>query len=148
MPSVGSGGSLVTGANIVDGTVSNADIATNAAIAQSKIAGLIGNPGTLISIEQTVNTTAAVTTLANQAILVIAKGTVTGLATAGSQVTLSYNGVQKDICNYRHPGASDEADNFCLTALFTPGADTQNLVVAASTTLTNCVITVIKLQIG
>ncbi len=39
MPIIGAGGSLVTSGNIVDGTIVNADIASNAAISASKITG-------------------------------------------------------------------------------------------------------------
>lgn len=45
MPGITTGGSIVSGANIVDASISNADIATNAAIDPSKIAltDAIGN---------------------------------------------------------------------------------------------------------
>lgn len=146
MPSASSGGSLVTGASIVDNSISNADIATNAAIAQSKIANLIANPGTLISIETGSGTPYSLTTIAGQKVLVIVKGNVADNSSE-STTTLTYGGVTKDTVKCD----GDAGSNLPFTLLWTdiPGAGTADLAVANSiVAVENIVFVIIKLQVA
>lgn len=146
MPISQSGGSLVTGSSIVDGTVSNADIASNAAIALSKLANLIGNPGDLISIETGTGSTYSLTTIAGQKVLVLVKGNVADNSTE-STTTLTYNSVTKDTVKCD----GDAGSNLPFTLGWTdvPGADTQTLSVQNSiVAVENVVWFIIKLQVA
>lgn len=159
MPIATQAGSIVTGASIVDGSISNADISPSAAIALSKLASLVGNPGALISIEQTLGTTHSLTTIANQKVLVIAKGWYTG-ANDQMWLRMKYNGVSKDLVK---TDALASGINVCFTLMYmdTPGAATADITISGlgdngggegvggqSANIQDPVITVIKLQVG
>lgn len=146
MPSVQGGGGLVSGSNIVDGTVADADIATNAAISLSKLSGLIGNPGSFISFDISTTGTYALTTLANERVLVLATCEVVGLSTNMTQ-TLKYNAVTKDTRIVR-TGNSGFSGSCMLAYTEVPGAATQNITVNSDASLSNSVIVVIKLKVG
>jgi hypothetical protein len=147
MAFITSGGASVTTSEIVDGTIVNADINAAAAIALTKLSGLIGNPGTFLSVEQTTGATHSLTTVANQRVIVIGKcdGAALGGGVAG--MTLSYNGVEKDRAGFQ---ADSDNGPDALIAFYSevPGAGTQNITIGTfgSVTLSNQKILVIKLQ--
>lgn len=146
MPVLQSGGSLVTTGSIVDGTILNDDIAAAAAIAQSKIAGMLGNSNDIVSIEVTVGTTHSLTTVAGQKVLVFAKGDITDGTGTGRTIALQYNAVTKDSVG-SNTGGSATRSPFALMYTETPGAATQNVTVSTSGgSLANVVIVVVKLK--
>lgn len=109
----------------------------------------IGNPAPFLSIESTSGSTHSLTTVANQKVLVIAKGNLQGTGDAVA-INLKYNGVTKDTVTVR-PSSSSHRDAFCLMYTEVPGAATQNITVeedSVSGTLENVVIIVIKLLVG
>lgn len=142
-----SGGSQVTSGNIVDGSILDADVNAAAAIALTKLSGLIGNPGTFLSIEYTSGATHSLTTVANQRVLVIGKCDGAALSGGVAGMTLLYNGVEKDRAGFQ---ADSDNGPDALIALYTevPGAGTQNITISTfgSVTLSNQKIFVIKLQ--
>src|SRR4051794_4174709 len=76
----------------------------------------------LVSFETTAGTTHSLTTVANEKVLVIAKG-----STTGGTVTLSYNGVQKDSVT-----TTANRSAWCLMYTETPGAATANIIIGGS----------------
>ncbi len=99
------------------------------------------------TLEVTVGTTHALTTTANQRVVVWAKGDVTN---AGDSVafatTLKYNGVTKDTVNYQNSARPDVVNGFALMYTEVPGAATQNITVTSTaSTLSNVVIMVMKI---
>ena len=98
------------------------------------------------SVETTTGTTHALTTVANQQVLVSAKGVVVATSTVNT-VTLKYNGVTKDTVTVGGTGAGTNLNSaFSLMYTETPGAGTQNVTVETSGgTLSNVVIVVQKL---
>ena len=118
MPLAGGGSGSVTGVNIVDGSISNADIASNAAIASSKID---------MAIYSVAGTTLSITTTATSKVQVFAKGT--GNNAGAGWLKLNYDGVQKDIVNI-HGGNSAFVVQ-CMTCMYTevPGAGTKNITI-------------------
>lgn len=141
-----SGGAQVTSQNIVDGSIVNADVAAAAAIAQSKLGVGANGANDLFSIEQTVGTTHALTTTANQRVYVFAKGNITDGTGATQTITLQYNAVTKDTVQAQG-GGSATVSPFALGYHEAPGAATQNITVNTSGgSLANVVITVIKFK--
>lgn len=145
MPSVtGGGASNISGSQIVDGTISNVDIATNAAIALSKISGLLADPGSLISIEAEAAASHSLTTVANQRVLVFARASASNVS-AGEDATLTYNGVTKDTVHVDTGGSADWGP-FFLMYTEVPGAGTHPVAINGSSG--NELIVVIKLMVG
>jgi hypothetical protein len=145
MPVFTSGGSIVTSANIVDNEIVNADIATGAAIAQSKIAASTGANTELISFEQTVGVTHSLTTVAGQRVIVIIKGDTDSTAAQGT-VIAQYNAVTKDTVRVGDSAGTLQKCPFSLVYSEVPGAATQNITVTSGLSLANVVISVIKLR--
>lgn len=139
------GGSQVNSANIVDDAILNADINASAAIALSKLSGLIGNPGSFISIESTIGTTHSLTTVANQKVFVIAI-TNTNFGSVQQTVTLAYNGVTKH--DHIDQGASGADHTVVLAYEEIPGAATADITLTASGALHETRIFVVKLMVG
>lgn len=142
-----SGGNLVASANIVDGTIVDADVNAAAAIAATKIAGLIGNPGNIISIDIVAAATYSLTTVAGQRVIVWAKGVQVGTGGgANANVFLKYNGVTKDTAFLGVVNAVTlSAFTLCYSEI--PGAATQNVTLTTDyTSISTPVIAVIKLQ--
>jgi hypothetical protein len=84
--------------------------------------------------------------VAGQKVLVFAKGSYEMTSSQGS-VTLSYNGVQKDISTIQ--GSSGHDDAWSLMYEEIPGAGTHDIAVAqANGVLSNVRIIVIKLLVG
>ena len=114
---------------------------------QKAIKAYVDAAGALSNIITASGVTLALTTTATQKVIVWAKGTV---ATAGAQatfnITLSYNGVQKDVTSYQ--GNNQAATgSFALMYTETPGAGTHNITVATTAqSISNTVI--IALIIG
>jgi hypothetical protein len=107
----------------------------------------IGNPAPFFSIENTIGGTHSLTTVANQRVLVIAKGSFTG-SSAANVVSLQYNGVTKDSVKMR---LGSSVDNMPFTLMYTevPGAATQNVTLTTSVgSLEDLDIVVTKLRIG
>lgn len=127
------GGSLVTSDSIVDGSVLNADVNAAAAIAQSKIAGTPNDNTGIVAVERTVGATHALTTVANQRVVVIATGNLgISSSTLLDTVNLKYNGVTKDSIEVGESGGNgNNRDAFCLTYTEVPGAATANITVDA-----------------
>ncbi len=145
MPIFNSGGGQVGSSQITDGAIVNADVNAAAAIALSKLEGMIGNPGDFLSIETSVGTTHSLTTVAGQKVLVFAKGNVATGGGSNRAVTLAYNGVTKDTVNVLANSSAKES--FCLMYTEIPGAGTQNVTVSIVTdTVENVVIFVVKLK--
>lgn len=148
MPVFFGGAANVGSAEIVDGAIVNADINAAAAIALTKIASLIGNPGGLISIETTTGVTHSLTTVAGQKVLVFVKGDITDGTGLTRTLTTQYNAVTKDTV-LSMGGGGATVNPFAMHYTEIPGAATQNITVAASAgTLSNVVIMVIKLQVA
>lgn len=99
-----------------------------------------------VSSESTTAATHSLTTIANQRVVVWAKGDVTGAVP--STITLDYNSVTKDTVVTDAGGAGDK-EAFSLMYTETPGAATQNITVAASggATLANVKIMVMKFNV-
>lgn len=149
MPVLNSGGSLVNSDNIVDGSILNADINGAAAIALSKLAGLVGEPGELISIETTAGATHSLTTDGKQQVLVIAVGTHPAASSTAETVSLNYNAVAKHTITI-DVGSSFGSERFPFTVMYLekPAAGTQNITVTTSAgSIQDCVIMVIKLKV-
>lgn len=145
MPTItGGGASAITGAEIVDGSISNADVSPTAVIALTKIAGLIGKPGDFISVDTDTTGTKSVTTLANQRLIVFACATIQG-GTGTMTSTLSYNGVQKATQGVR-TGNSGFPSGVFLNYSEVPGAGTHDIVLAGDQSLANIYMIIIKLQ--
>lgn len=106
----------------------------------------IGNPAPFFSIEHTVGTTHSLTTVANQKVVVTAKGRVVG-SSVDMSVTLLYDGVAKDSVVVR-TGNNNYGASWCLTYVETPGAATEDITVTSSNSLSEVKITVQKLLIG
>lgn len=107
----------------------------------------VGNPAPFLSIESTSGATHSLTTVANQKVLVFAKGDYTG-SSSDINVVLAYNGVNKDVVTI-DPDVSGANTPFCLMYQEIPGAGTQNVTVSVSSgSLNNVVIMVIKLLVG
>lgn len=101
----------------------------------------------LVSFETTAAATYALTTVASEKVLVIAKGDITGSINFNTDVTLKYNSVVKDTVTVRHSSSAVERHAFSLTYTETPGAATHNITVETSAgSLANVVIMVIKLK--
>ena len=150
MPLYTGGGSTVTSANIVDGEIINADISAAAAIALSKIATLIGNPGGLISFESTAAVTHSLTTIANQKVIVWATASVFQPGAATATMQLQYNSVSKNQITL-DPSSNVTNDTWPFALMYTeiPGAGTQNVTIVASAgTLQDANIIVCKLQVA
>lgn len=144
---LGSGGGVVGSAQITDGAIVNADINAAAAIALTKLSGLVGNPGSFISIETTTGTTHSLTTVANQRVFVFAKGNVATGGGSNRTVTLAYNSVSKDIAAVLANTSAKES--FALGYSEIPGAGTQNITVTIDAdTIENVKIFVVKLMVG
>lgn len=130
MPLVTTGGGTVTGANIADGTISNADIASDAAIDQSKL----NLDGATVAFESTAAGTHSLTTAAGERVLVWAYCDVEQGHAGNEVVTLKYNGVTKDT-------AQSDDDNVSANIRFTyalmyseiPGAATADITLTAGT---------------
>lgn len=107
----------------------------------------IGNPAPFLSFETTAGATHSLTTVANQRVIVWAKGDETDDG-AGGTVVLSYNGVQKDVVGIKV--GSTQKNPFALMYTEIPGAGTHDITVTetGSTTLSNVVIMVCKLLVG
>ena len=90
-----------------------------------------------VSIYSASGTTLALTTTANQKVIVWAKGSITSDA-SDHTVLLNYNAVQKDIVNASATNTRQAA--FALQYTETPGAGTQNITVTSSQALSNVVI--------
>lgn len=107
----------------------------------------VGNPAAYLSFETTTGTTHSLTTVANQKVIVWAKGNLTLGGGGGSNLELKYNGVQKDIVT---AATADGATHpFSLMYTEIPGAGTQNLTVTSTSgTPANVVIIVCKLLVG
>ena len=98
------------------------------------------------SVETTAGTTHSLTTVADQQVLVSAKGVVVA-TNAVNTVTLKYDGVTKDTVTVGGTGAGTNFNSaFSLMYTETPGAGTENVTVETSGgTLSNVVIVVQKL---
>lgn len=108
----------------------------------------IGNPAPFFSIENTVGTTHSLTTVANQKVLVIAKGYFTG-SDNQQTISLQYNGVTKDSVIVRHSYTTSGYIPFCLMWVDTPGAATQNITVTTGGgSIGSVSISVLKLLVG
>lgn len=149
MPVITSGGSLINTQSIVNGTIVNEDINAAAAIALTKLAGLIGNPGDFISIAQTTGTTVDVTLDGNTRILVLAKGDITTTGNETVTYSLRQDTVVKDtvISN-----ASSGGDRVPWSLMYSevPAADTYTIDViddAGMGDVANVKIMVIKLRV-
>lgn len=122
----------------------DAIVAAGAPAATTTTTGLVYLP----VIETTTGTTHSLTTVANEKVIVWAKGNVSYTA-AGAQngdVLLNYNGVQKDIVRpYAENITSNKA--FALMYTETPGAGTQDITVTSTLGgLGNVVIIVLKIR--
>jgi hypothetical protein len=132
MPSVtGGGASNISGAQITDGSISNADIASNAAIDYTKLAGIVGNPAAFFSVEESTAATYDVTTVANQKLIVMANCGNDGAAGTTITVSLKYGGVTKGTSTAGN--GNSRPDNCVVWATFTPGAGTATLSLSPST---------------
>ncbi len=143
----GGGAANVGSSNITDGAIINADINAAAGIALSKLSGLIGNPGSFISIETTYAATHSLTTVANQQVLVFATCDVSGTANTIDATLLSYNGVEKHRINSDRSGVG-YYDGIFLMYTEIPGAGTANITLTSGATMGNPKIIVIKMMIG
>lgn len=85
---------------------------------------------TQVSVESTAAATHSLTTVADQVVMVIAKGVYTGESTEQT-VTLAYNGVAKDTVVI-DADISSERYPFTLVYTETPGAATANITLTAS----------------
>lgn len=132
--------------------------ATSAETVAGTAAGSLGrlfvNPANLaawlndrITIETTTGVTHSLTTVADQKVLVFAKGNV--YADGGSStvsITLKYNGVTKDTVATRSISSSN-SDAFMLMYTETPGAGTHDITVENSAqSMENVVIIVVKIK--
>jgi hypothetical protein len=140
------GGSQVGSAQINDGAIVNADVNAAAGIAQSKIAGNANAAGDIVSVETTAGVTHALTTLAGERVLVIAKGNLSDGTGTARTISLNYNGVAQDSV-VTTGGGSATRIGFCLTYTAIHGADTQNITVTTTGgALENVDIMVLKLK--
>ena len=106
------------------------------------LTGLTGK--SLLEVIVATGTTYALTTVANQKVIVLVKGDWTGSASAGT-VKLNYNAVQKDVVGVKQAATADKLP-FYLQYSETPGAATYNITVVASVgTLANVVMIIIKI---
>lgn len=143
MPYFVGGGSAVGSAEITDGAIVDEDINAAAAIALTKLSGLIGNPGSFLSVETSTSTTYSLTTVANQRVVVFAKFWLSGGA-GETNATLAYNGVTKDTTDAMNSTAS-ESNMLMYTEV--PGAATANITLTAGAGSFNAVkIIVFKVQ--
>jgi len=101
---------------------------------QKAVKAYIDSKSTLAqSTTTTTVTPTSLTTIANQRVLVIVKGSLTIAATATTAtVTLAYNSVTKDSVSIRQQGGTSEITPFTLIYTETPGAATQNITVTPS----------------
>ena len=148
MPLATSGGQgNVTSGQIVDGTITNDDINASAAIALSKLDGIVGDPADLLSIEHSSGTTHSLTTDGNQRVFVVAIGN-WGSSSTDTPILLNYDGTEKNRVNVRHGDFLDE-DPFCVIYTEKPASATKNVTVTASSgTLANVDIFVLKLKVA
>lgn len=145
MAFITSGGSNVASAQIIDGSIVNADVNAAAAIAQSKLAGIAGAAGDLLAVEHTAGATHSLVTTGNEIVVVFAKGAFTGDSNEQT-VTLAYNAVAKDTTNIRL-AASGNKGNFIVMYTERPAAGTQNVTVAVGAgTLSDVDIIVLKFK--
>jgi len=106
-----------------DGTLA-ADSDTKVAT-QKAVKTYVDTTAAQISVERTAGATHSLTTVANQVVMVIAKGVYTGESTQQT-VTLAYNGVAKDTVVI-DADISSERYPFTLVYTETPGAATANI---------------------
>lgn len=104
MPLIGAGGSIVSSANIVDGTIVNADVSASAAIAASKLSGLPYGLLDYQSLSSPAATITSATFTAKKFIRVIAR--VTSLASTGI-LQIRFNGDSGS--NYNDSRAEQQA---------------------------------------
>ena len=98
----------------------------------------------LVTVEVGTGATKSLTTVADQRVVVIAKGNLTP-GTTSRNVLLNYNAVQKDIVVIKQ-GATADVVPFCLEYTEIPGAATHDITVTTSGgTLANIVILVFKI---
>lgn len=103
--------------------------------------GLAADP----AISTAATTTLSLTTIANQRVIVWAKGDVDNSFVNGdTTITLAYNGVTKDSARIHTPAANAATGTIPFTLMYTetPGAATQNITVSGGQ---NVVIIVLKL---
>ena len=148
MPVFTGGGSAVGSAEINDGAIVNADVNAAAAIALTKLAGLVGNPGSFISIEQTTGTSVNVTVDGNTRILVLAKGNQANTGNETVDATLRQAGVTKDSATSNAGSGGDQVP-FALMYSEVPAANTYTVDVITSSGggIANVKIIVIKLRV-
>lgn len=98
-----------------------------------------------IEVETTAGTTHSLTTDGTQKVIVFAKGDAIDSSTGYTDITLSYNGVQKDIVQAGSNGTTDTSRiPFALQYTETPTAGTRNITVAGGS-CANVVIIVMKI---
>lgn len=126
-----SGGSQVTSGNIVDGSILNADVNANAAIAQSKLAGSSNVDGQLISVEAITALPHSLTTDGNTRVLVMVCGKLPVITSPGySTINLQYNGVTKDTKTLGYSGGNNgQGMGFAMTYTEKPAAATANITI-------------------
>jgi hypothetical protein len=91
------------------------------------------------NIEVTSGTTHSLVTVANQRVIVWAKG---GTTAGLGAITLNYNGVQKDTVTVGINDPTNQRSGFSLMYTETPGAGTHNITVGGS--VADVVIIVLK----
>lgn len=100
--------------------------------------------------ESTTGTTHSLTTIADEKVMVWAKGDVSSIGTNTTTIVLQYNGVTKDTITMRSSSSSNNPiGTFSLMYTETPGAATQNVTVSKSGgagTVGNVVIIVLKIR--
>lgn len=149
MPVFTGGGSSVGTAEINDGAIVNVDVNAAANIALTKLAGLIGNPGSFISIEQVSAATTNVTVDGNTRILILAKGHLDDIGNETITVQLRQQTVVKDTVIANAGSAADQVP-FALMYSEVPANGTYTVDVVeddAAGGASNVKIIVIKLRV-
>ena len=135
MPLATSGGaSNIDTTKIVDGTIIDDDVASDAAILQSKIDGFAEDGNDLITIEPITSTTTSVTTDGSTKLLVLVTAQLRCNTSPGFYtITLSYDGVAKETKTIGYDGgANGNYMSLVCSYTETPAADTANIVLASS----------------
>lgn len=111
-------------------------------------ADFVANPAPYFSMEETLGLTHSLTTVANQKVLVMVKGSITGV-TAPTTIAVQYDGVTQDSVVVRKADSGGVAA-FSLIFTFIPGADTANITVTKTAGTFNSDVRIIvqKLLIG